>query len=123
MAAKFTNILRVGGITLPDPSKMTIEDYDISVSKRNANGKMIAQIIRENVHKLVCEWALIRPEEYMLIRGAIKKKFDLNIYFFIPDLNVEGKLVMYAGDRKTPIYTYRNRVPVYRGFAMNFIEM
>lgn len=123
MATKFTNILRVSGITLPDPSKMTIEDYDISESERNANGKMISQIIREDVHKIVCEWAILRPAEYMLIRKAIKRKFGLNVYFFIPDQNAEGELAMYAGDRKTPIYTYRNGVPVYRSFTLNFIEM
>ena len=32
MAAKFNNILKVGGVSLPDPAKMTIEDYDISES-------------------------------------------------------------------------------------------
>lgn len=83
MAAKFSNILRVSGITLPDPSKMTIEDYDISESERNANGKMISQIIREDVHKVTCEWALLRPAEYSMIRKAIKRKFGLNVYFYI----------------------------------------
>lgn len=123
MAAKFNNILRVGGVILPDPSKMTIEDYDISESERNANGKMVSQIIREDVHKVSCEWALLRPWEYMAIRRAIKKKFGLNVYFFIPDQDAEGELEMYAGDRKTPIYTYENGVPVYKGFTLNFIEM
>lgn len=123
MATKFTNILRVNGITLPDPSKMVVEDYDISESERNANGKMISQIIREDVHKVICEWALLRPAEYMFIRKAIKRKFGLNVYFFIPDQNKEGELVMYAGDRKTPVYTYKNGEPVYKGFALNFIEM
>ena len=113
MAAKFNNILKVGGVTLPDPSKMTIEDYDISESERNANGKMVSQMIREDVHKVSCEWAMLRPGEYMAIRRAIKKKFGLSVYFFIPD----------AGDRKTPVYTYENGVPVYKGFTLNFIEM
>ena len=45
MAAKFNNILRVGGVTLPDPSKMTIEDYDISESERNANGRCSQSIM------------------------------------------------------------------------------
>ena len=41
MAAKYHNILIVGGVTLPDPSEMVISDYDISESERNANGKMV----------------------------------------------------------------------------------
>ena len=104
MAAKFNNILKVGGVTLPDPSKMTIEDYDISESERNANGKMVSQMIREDVHKVSCEWAMLRPGE------------------FIPDQYAVGELDMYAGDRKTPVYTYENGVPVYKGFTLNFIE-
>lgn len=54
MAAKYHNILIVGGVTLPDPSEMVISDYDISESERNANGKMVSQIIREDVHKIEC---------------------------------------------------------------------
>ena len=123
MAAKCNNILSVCGVTLPDPSKMHIEDYDISESERNANGKMISQLIREDVHKIICEWAVLRPGEYMIIRRAIKKKFGLRVNFFIPEQDASGTLDMYAGDRKTPIYTYENGLPVYKGFAMNFIEM
>lgn len=123
MAAKYNNILIVGGVTLPDPSEMSVEDYDISESDRNANGKMISQTIREDVHKLICKWSILRPEEYMNIRNAIKKKFGLNVRFFIPDQNESGELDMYAGDRKTPIYTFEDGKPVYKDFALNFMEM
>lgn len=123
MAAKYNNILIVGGVTLPDPSEMTITDSDISESERNANGKMVSQIIREDVHKIECKWAILRPAEYVAIRQAIKKKFGLSVRFFIPEQNEEGELEMYAGDRKTPIYTYVDGVPVYKDFALNFIEM
>lgn len=123
MAAKYNNILIVGGVTLPDPSEMTITDYDISESERNANGRMVSQIIREDVHKIECKWKMLRPDEYMIIRRAIKKKFGLNVKFFIPAQNEDGELEMYAGDRKTPIYTYVDGVPVYKEFSLNFIEM
>ena len=123
MAAKYNNILIVGGVTLPDPSEMSVEDYDISESVRNANGKMISQIIREDVHKLICKWRILRPEEYMNIRNAIKRKFGLNVRFFIPDQDESGELDMYAGDRKTPIYTFEDGKPVYKDFTLNFIEM
>lgn len=123
MSAKYNNILRVGEIILPDPSKMIVDDYDISESERNARGYIISQIIREDVHKLVCEWAMLRPEEYMAIRRAIKRKFDLRIFVFIPDENSGGELNMYAGDRRTPIYTYERGKPIYKGFTVNFIEM
>lgn len=123
MAAKYNNILIVGGVTLPDPSEMTISDYDISESERNANGKMVSQMIRADVHKIECKWKLLRPDEYMVIRKAIKKKFGLDVKFFIPEQNEDGELEMYAGDRKTPIYTYVDGVPVYKDFSLNFIEM
>ena len=123
MAGKYNNILIVGGASLPDTSEMTISDYDISESERNANGKMVSQIIREDVHKIECKWAMLRPDDYMAIRRAIKKKFGLSVKFFIPVQNEEGELEMYAGDRKTPIYTYVDGVPVYKDFTLNFIEM
>lgn len=123
MAVKYNNILIVGGVTLPDPSEMTVSDYDITESERNANGKMISQIIREDVLKIECKWSLLRPEEYMVIRRAIKKKFGIKVKFFIPAENKEGEREMYAGDRKTPIYTYENGKPVYKNFSLNLIEM
>nr|WP_297935375.1 DUF6711 family protein [uncultured Lachnoclostridium sp.] len=123
MAAKYNNILIVGGVALPDPSEMTLSDYDISESERNANGKMVSQIIREDVHKIECKWAILRPDDYMAIRRAIKKKFGLSVKFFIPEKNEKGELEMYAGDRKTPIYTYVDGVPVYKDFSLNLIEM
>jgi len=121
--AKISNVLVVEGISLPEPSEMTQSDYDISDSERNAKGIMVAQIIREDVHKLECKWNILRPDEYMLIRNAIRKKFDLNVSYFIADTGSRGSLSMYAGDRKTPVYTYENGAPVYKNFSLNFVEM
>lgn len=121
--AKYTNILVVEGISLPDPSEMTQSDYDISDSERNAKGIMVAQMIREDVHKVECKWKILRPEEYAMIRAAIKKKFGLNVTYFIADTGQRGSLSMYAGDRKTPVYTYEKGKPVYKDFSLNFIEM
>lgn len=121
-----TGILIVEGISLPDPSEMTPSDYDISDSERNANGKMVAQIIREDVHKLECKWSKLEVDEYLLIRKAIKKKFGLSVQYFCPDMGARGSLVMYAGDRKTPIRYFKaweDGRPVYKDVSLNFIEM
>lgn len=126
MARSNTGILIVEGISLPDPSKMVPSDSDLSDSNRNARGYMIAQVIREDVHKLECTWSKLSAEEYMLIRTAIKKKFDLSVKYFCPDLGKQGELKMYAGNRKTPIkyfMMYEGGVPVYNDVTLNFIEM
>ena len=120
---KISNILVVQGISLPEPSKMDQSDYDISDSQRNANGKMIATMIREDVHKLECQWSILEPDEYEIIRNAIKGKFNLDVSYYIADKNASGTLKMYAGDRTTPVYTYRDGEPVYKNFKLNFIEM
>jgi hypothetical protein len=121
--SKYSDILIVEGSTLPDPSEMTQSDYDISDSERNAKGIMVAQMIREDVHKIECKWKLLRPSDYERIRSAIKKKFNLNVTYFIADTGQRGSLAMYVGDRKTPIYTYEDGKPVYKNFSVNFIEM
>lgn len=127
MAARSnTGILIVEGISLPDPSKMTPSDYDISDSDRNANGKMITQIIREDVHKLECKWSKLEDAEYLLIRRAIKKKFGISVQYFCPDTGEKGTLIMYAGDRETPILYFKgweDGKPVYENVSLNFIEM
>ena len=127
MAARSnTGILIVEGISLPDPSGMTPSDYDISDSDRNANGKLITQIIREDVHKLECKWSKLEVAEYLLIRRAIKKKFGISVQYFCPDTGEKGTLIMYAGDRKTPILYvkgWEDGKPVYKNVSLNFIEM
>ena len=121
--AKISNILVINGVSLPEPSKMDQSDYDISDAERNANGKMISQMIREDIHKIECQWKVLRPSEYMIIRNAIKGKFGLKVSYFIADQNASGSLEMYAGDRKTPVYGYEDGLPVYKDFTLNFIEM
>lgn len=121
-----TGVLVVEGISLPDPSEMTPSDYDISDSERNANGVMIAQIIREDVHKLECKWTKLEVEEYNLIRAGIKRKFGLSVQYFCPDKGGRGSLIMYAGDRKNPIKYFKTEEdgkPVYKDVSLNFIEM
>lgn len=121
-----TGILIVEGISLPDPSEMVTSDYDISDSERNANGKMIAQIIREDVHKLECKWSKLEVEEYLMIRRAIGKKFGITVQYYCPDMGGTATMIMYAGDRKTPIRFFRgwsDGRPVYKDVSVNFIEM
>ena len=76
-----------------------------------------------DVLKIECKWKVLRPDEYMVIRRAIKKKFGIKVKFFIPAENKMDEREMYAGDRKTPIYTYENGEPVYKNFSLNLIEM
>lgn len=120
------NFLEVNGVALPVPSTMTQSDYDLTDSERNAKGIMVMQMIREDIHKLECTWNILRPAEYMKIRNAIKQKYNLNTKYFIADLNTQGTIKTYAGDRTTPILMYENgdpNKPVYKGFKLNFIEM
>lgn len=116
------NILSVQGSQLPEPTKMTLGDYDISDSERNANGYMISQMIRANVHKLECQWAYLTPNEYMQIRNAIRGTYGLSVSFFIADEDTQDSLTMYAGDRSTPYYYYKDGKPTYKDFKVNFIE-
>lgn len=123
---EYPNVLVVNGITLPVPSSMKPSDYDITDSDRNAKGFMIMEMIREDVRKLECSWNVLRPDEYMIIREAIRGKYNLDVQYFVPDMNQQGTIKAYVGDRTTPIYCYENadpNKPVYKGFTMNFVEM
>jgi len=120
------NFLEVNGVALPAPSTMKHSDYDLTEAERNAKGVMVMQLIREDIHKLECTWNILRPEQYMKIREAIKPKAGLATTYFIPDQNAQGTISTYVGDRNTPIYMFEdgdpNR-PVYKGFSLSFIEM
>lgn len=120
---KRSNILVINNIRLPTPSSMQHGLFDLSVPNRNANGKMIIQYIRRDIHKIECSWNLLRPDEYMIIQKAIEAASGLSTYYFIPDLEQEGTIETYRGDRTIPVYTYENGKPVYKGFKCNFIEM
>lgn len=117
------NILTIEGVLLPAPSSMQHGLFDLTDAKRNANGKMIIQYIRKDIHKIECSWNLLTPDEFMIIQNAISKGADLNTTFYIPNLNMNGTIQTYRGDRTLPIYTYEKGRPVYKGFKCNFIEM
>jgi len=118
-----SNILVVNGVVLPPPSKMTLEDYDITKATRNANGIMIMEMVRADVHKIVCSWNYLRPDKYIIIRNAIRNKYNLSVKYLIPEQNVEGIIQCYVGDRSTPVYKYGDGNPLYKDFSVNFIEM
>lgn len=121
--AKESNILRIEGVRLPEPSSMQHGIFDLSDSTRNANGIMVVQYIRRDIHKIECSWNLLRPDEYAVIQRAISKGAGLKTYYFIPDQAAEGTINTYRGDRTIPVYTYERGRPVYKDFKCNFIEM
>ncbi|MDD3137686.1 MAG: hypothetical protein PHX08_01775 [Lachnospiraceae bacterium] len=115
-------VLDINDIGLPEPTAMTIEVYDITKSNRNTLGFMKGQIVRHDVHKLAVKYAKLKATEYYKITQAIKSKYGLKVHFFIPEQLSEGTRTMYVGDRKIPIYTYDDGVPVYKNVEFSLIE-
>lgn len=116
--------LVINGITLPTPTELTLEDYDISSSKtgRNAKGYMIIENVRRNVHSITAKWAMLKPDDYMTIRNAISGVYNLSTSYFIPEQNARGTILTYRGDRSTPVYWYVNG-PWYQDFTLELVEM
>lgn len=117
------NILKINGVELPTPSAMTPSDYDITEAVRNARGFMIMEMIRANVHKLECSWNYLTPDQYKIIRDVIAPKYNLAVEYVIPETATSGTIYAYAGNRTSPIYTYKDGYPAYQNVTINFIEM
>lgn len=115
-----SEILKINGADMPSPSSLIPGKQDIVHAERNARGKMIIEMIRKDVNKLESSWSFLTDAELRFILNAISPTvFDVTFN----DVGVLKTVACYKGDRKMPIFDFRNGVPRYKDVTVNFIEL
>ena len=99
-------LITVGGYAFPEPSSYSAITSTLVDSGRNAEGKMVGSVIRDDVSKIELSWKYLTVEQWAEIQQCFKgkDKFVNTVDFFDPS---EGKIItkeMYVSDRKANIF-------------------
>ena len=104
----FTALVTVGGYSFPEPSGYSANSSTLVDSARNAEGKMIGSVIRDDVSKVEISWKYLTVEQWARVQKCFKQssggKFINSVTFFDQS---EGEWVtkdMYVSDRTSGMW-------------------
>ena len=101
-------LVTVGGYEFPEPSAYTANTSTLVDSARNAQGKMIGSVIRDDVGKVEISWKYLTVEQWARIQQCFRRssggKFINLVDYF--DQSVGGWVTkeMYVSDRKSGMW-------------------
>ena len=99
----FKALVSVGGFDFPEPSGYIANTSTIVDSGRNAEGKMIGSIVRDDVAKIEISWKYLTVKQWSNIlkcfRMASGGKFINRVTFFNQDIGTWDTREMYVSDR------------------------
>ncbi|ODJ54791.1 DUF6711 family protein [Brochothrix thermosphacta] len=116
--------ISIAGAVVKTPKSFVVglQDIDNDSSGRNANGKMVRDVIAKKV-KLDIEWGPLSDSEASAILSRINGSFFSVNY---PDPLAGGQVTktFYAGDRTIPSYSWNDKYKSmkWEGVTVNFIE-
>ena len=101
-------LVSVGDIDFPEPSAYSGNTSTLVDSSRNAEGKLIGSVIRDDISKIEISWKYLTVEQWARIQKCFRQssggKFINNVTFF--DQSVGGWVTkeMYVNDRKSGLW-------------------
>ena len=104
----FRALITVGNYDFPEPSTYDSNTSTLVDSGRNAEGKMIGSVIRDNVSKIEISWKFLTVEQWSNILKCFNinsgGKFINNVTFF--DQVAGGWITkeMYVSDKKASVF-------------------
>ena len=104
----FRALVSVGGYDFPEPSAYSANTSTLVDSSRNAEGRMVGSVIRDDISKVEISWKYLTVEQWASIQKCFRQgsggKFINLVTFF--DQSVGGWVTkeMYVGDRKASVF-------------------
>jgi hypothetical protein len=103
--------LQINGVDMPTPSTFSIalSDLDSDSTKRNEQGILQRDRIRQGIYKLSCNWnALSQADASLLLHAVSSASFSVTY----PDpLSGTNTITAYVGDRTPDMVSYQNGQP------------
>lgn len=104
----FKALVSVGGYDFPEPSTYSGNTATIVDSARNAQGRVIGAVIRDDVGKVEMSWKYLTVEQwanilkcFSIVRGG---SFYNNVTFFCQDIGGWTTRQMYVSDRTANVF-------------------
>jgi hypothetical protein len=103
--------LKIDGVTMPTPSSLSAasSDLDSPGTRRNEQGYLQRDRIRQGVKKISCKWSGLSQANSTLLLTAIKPA-SLSVTYPDPELGT-NTITTYVGDRTPDMIMYNNGVP------------
>lgn len=103
MEVFFRALVTVGNYEFPEPSSYSANTSTLVDSARNAKGKMIGSVIRDDVAKVELSWRYLTVEQWAAIQQCFKTsaggKFVNTVTFFDQSAGTWITRDMYVSDR------------------------
>lgn len=120
---KTTKIVKIEGQNLPPIESLQIDRNCIwsKTTGRGADGKMIGDRVAFK-WKLNISFAPLSDEQQAFLLNLIENQAFFNVTFRSPKTGSNITIKAYAGDFKSPVYSYVDDLPRYVGAAVNLVE-
>ena len=126
----FRALVTVGEFNFPEPSKYSGNTSTIVDSARNAQGKVVGAVIRDDVGKVTMSWNYLTVKQwadilkcFSISRGG---QFYNNVTFFCQDTGDWTTREMYVSDRKADMFRRdpkTGEVLGYTGCSLSLVEV
>lgn len=112
-------LVTVAGHPIPEPSTYEATTSTVVDSGRNAEGKFIGSVIRDDVSKISMTWKYISAEDWANILRLFSRarggSFVNPVTFFLQDTNSWETKEMYISDRVASVFL-RDKAGNIRGY-------
>lgn len=127
---EFRALVSIGSFDFPEPSTYKGTTSTIVDSARNAQGKMIGSVIRDDVGKVEMTWKYLTVEQWASINSQFKQsaggKFINQVVFFDQTIGDWVSRQMYVSDRKSDAWRRDSVTGELRGWtncSLSLIEV
>ena len=104
----FRALVSVGGYDFPEPSAYSGNTSTLVDSARNAEGKMVGTVIRDDISKVEISWKYLTVEQWARIQKCFREssggKFINLVQFFDQSVGGWVEKEMYVSDRKSGLW-------------------
>ena len=126
----FRALVSVGGYDFPEPSAYSGSTSTLVDSARNAEGRMVGSVVRDDVGKIEISWKYLTVEQWARVQKCFRQssggKFINVVTFF--DQSVGGWVTkeMYVSDRSAGMWRRNPKTGDVMGWtdcSLNLIEV
>ncbi len=119
-------LVSIGGFHFPEPSTYRATSATMVDSARNAEGKMIGAVIRNDVAKIEMSWKYLDAYKWAEILTLFADSFTNKVRFLNQTTNAYEERDFYVGDRTADMWRrdpQTGAVMGYTGCAISLIEV
>lgn len=120
------SLISVGGYDFPEPSTYDAVCSTIVDSARNAKGKVIGSVIRNDVAKIEVTWKYLKADQWANILSLFNSSFYNDVRFMNQGTNTYEIRKMYVSDRSASMWRrnpFTGEVMGYLNCSLSLVEV